>query len=341
MSTVVNQILESSLEKQIVYIPTHYNGNKVVKSFLFLMSISKIVFWMFHKELNIVHIHMSEKGSFFRKYIVFKISKCFSKKIILHTHGADFEDFYLNSSSTVKNKIRKLLRGVDIVIALGEKWKEKIFSIEKDSNVLVLRNAISIPSAENLSNYNSSQFNILFLGVLIKRKGVYELLEGFKQFVNDLSENEKKNVSLVMAGSGEEEAFLKQLIGEYNLEGNVKLTGWINTQEKERLLSQSQLFILPSYNEGLPMAILEAMSYGLPIVSTDVGSVDEAVHHHQNGYLIEKKDIVAIYDSLNQIYRSNSLWNTFSDNSRYLAEKEFDLNNYYKNLRQIYLSVLK
>lgn len=95
--------------------------------------------------------------------------------------------------------------------------------------------------------------------------------------------------------------------------------------------------VLPSYNEGLPMAVLEAMSYGLPIVSTKVGDIPVAVKDGVNGYIVEPGDIVALKDSLQKMLSMNDKeWQKFSDNSRKITEDSFNDKDYYKKIAEAY-----
>ena len=77
----------------------------------------------------------------------------------------------------------------------------------------------------------------------------------------------------------------------------------VNQQQAQKLLLQADIFVLPSYNEGLPMAILEAMAHKLPIISTDVGSITDAVQHNKNGLVIKSGDVESNKNNKNIIIK--------------------------------------
>jgi glycosyltransferase involved in cell wall biosynthesis len=105
------------------------------------------------------------------------------------------------------------------------------------------------------------------------------------------------NVKLTIGGNGEINR-LKQAIKFQQIESMVNFVGWVSGEQKQRLLAESDVYLLPSYSEGLPMSILEAMNAGLPVLSTPVGGIPEIVIDGLNGYLVKPGDEEALYDRL-------------------------------------------
>ena len=118
------------------------------------------------------------------------------------------------------------------------------------------------------------------------------------------------------------------------------MLGWINRDMKEMLFNKSQIFILPSYNEGLPMAILEAMSYGIPVISTDVGSVSEVVINDKTGYLISPGSIKEIIESIKLIIANENAWKAKSSICKKIIEEEFNEEKYFKKIEHLYKYML-
>lgn len=338
MSSVIKQILDHnwSNNTKMKYIPTHINKNSVYKSAFFLISLVKIIFSYIFDHIDIVHMHMSYKGSFFRKYIVFKLSLLFRVKVLIHLHGSEFKKFYCESNKLIQFLIKDMMKNSSKVMVLGENWKNFIEEIEPKSKVEILLNTISIPK-ETVS-YSSENIRILFLGALVKRKGIFELIDAINNMKNQLP-LDKHNVKFIIGGSGSEEEKIKYKIQEYKLDQYIELVGWINGEEKTRLIQSCQIFVLPSHNEGLPIAILEAISYGMPVVSTKVGSIDECVYDNYNGFLIEPNNTKQIEDALTCIIKSPELWHTFSINSRNLAVDKFDETNYFEKINKVYIEL--
>ena len=84
---------------------------------------------------------------------------------------------------------------------------------------------------------------------------------------------------------------IKKLIDEKGISDNVEFPGWVRGDTKDKLLRKADVFFLPSYNEGMPMSVLDAMGYGLPVVSTNVGGIPKIVHDGENGYCCDPGDV--------------------------------------------------
>ena len=121
----------------------------------------------------------------------------------------------------------------------------------------------------------------------------------------------------------------------------VQFLGWINNEQKTELLKQSDILVLPSYNEGLPIAILEALSYGLPVISTNVGSISEAVIDGTNGFLYTPGDVDKLAMNMKQIVEAPNLWNKFSSESRNIAEQKFSDVTFFEKIENIYFKLAK
>lgn len=337
ITAVINRFLNYKWNGiYIELLPTYIEGNGVKKIMFFFKSLFKYIIRLFKNNFDIVHIHMSYRGSFFRKYIIVKLSRLFDKNVILHLHGSEFEKFYNSSNKLVKVLIRNIFESCDSVIVLGRNWENVVKEIAPKSRTIIFNNAVNLPDYK--IQWNKDKINILFLGVLIKRKGVYELIEAIK-LLDRRGIIKEKNLNFIIGGSGPEEENLKKKINEYNLNFCIEMPGWVNGGLKEELLKKSQVFILPSYDEGLPMAILEAMSYGIPIISTDVGSVSEAVIDGITGYLIRDNSPIEIGEKICEIIDEN--WITISENCVKKIRENFDEKVYFEKIKEIYKQVYR
>ena len=284
---------------------------------------------------DVIHIHMSYKGSFYRKYYVTKLCKKNNKKVIIHLHGSEFKDFYNSGNEKRKKQIRELFTIADASIVLGEDWKKFISGIAPKANVIVINNAVALPNIQTRAISDNRTF--LFLGALIQRKGVVDLLEAVKQMKN----RDVSNFHVLIAGSGAEENQLKEYAEQNGLQSYVDFLGWITKEQKPSLLEKADVLVLPSYNEGLPIAILEAMSYALPIISTDVGSIAEAVQEDVNGFLIAPGDVNALTDAMVKLTVNTKLWKEESSMSRLICEKKFSEDVFFKEVERVYFDVCK
>src|SRR5690606_27051470 len=137
---------------------------------------------------------------------------------------------------------------------------------------------------------------LLFLGTINDNKGIFDLLEAFYQNLVFFS----GRVLLSIGGVGES-ARLQKEISEKELGQIVNYLGWVNHEDKRKQMTGCDLVILPSYNEGLPMVLLEAMSYGKPVIATPVGGIPEIVKQKSNGFLVAPGDIQGFAQVLTDI----------------------------------------
>lgn len=280
------------------HVTTTVTNGQVKKLLVLCKAILQFLYWMlFHPEIKIVHVQGSVGASFWRKAIFIYIAKFFHKKVVWHMHAGRFAVFYQQH----RYAVRKVVNKSDVIIALSEYWKEYFKNEFPTKRVEIIKNVISAPKAHK---QQTSYFTLLFLGLLGKNKGIYDLLE----CIWDHKVEFQGKLKLYIGGNGEIE-HVKQLIKEYGIADIVIFEGWVSGDKKIELLNKSDAYILPSYKEGLPISILEAMSYGMPIISTPVGGIPEIVSNGENGYLVEPGNKEYIYKAIISLLNDSDLRN--------------------------------
>ena len=288
ISSVIEGYYGSSLETdyEVTYIEGYCDGNKVAKIKKFLFGFGQFCSLLKKNPPDLVHIHSSFGPSFTRKK--FYINRAFKVgiPIVNHIHGADFDSFYTNASKHKKKIIRECYSKCSILVVLSDEWKTLISDIVPSEKIRVIEN-YSVPQDTGLiREHFSRRFDnkqVLFLGEIGQRKGAYDLPSIISR-VRDVVPDAK----FVIAGSGDIDGVKKGLRPQ-DME-SVSFPGWLRGKAKEDVLLNSSVFLLPSYNEGLPMSILDAMGYGLPIISTYVGGVSKLVFENSNGVLNGRLD---------------------------------------------------
>ena len=240
----------------------------------------KCVFFPLLYPKAIYHIHGSSYNSFSRKYLFYKILSFFKVRIIYHVHSGEFHLFYATSDDKKKKKIKDLINNVDGLICLSAFWKDFFLEKFNPKKIKTIANIVSIPSLQQ--SVKSDRFEFLFLGYISESKGIWLLLDVLES-LKDMLEGK---IIFNIGGNGEVEK-LHELVKQKKLAGIVNYIGWVSDEKKNQYLNQSDAYILPSYNEGLPISILEAMTYKLPIISTNVGGIPEVLKDKVNGLLIE------------------------------------------------------
>lgn len=332
--TVIKNIEQSSINDhyKIKRIETYITGSTLNRIFIFMLALFKLISSLMFFRPNVVHIHMSEKGSFYRKTIILLISKLFNKPVILHIHSASFDEFY-NSNEIQKKVIKFILNKADKLIVLSKQWEKYYSNIVPKNKIAVLYNGVYKMEKEFKREHPIPIG--LFLGRLGERKGTYDLLSSIKK----LKESGVTG-KFYFAGDGEIEQ-VKQLIKEYEIEEMVTVLGWVNSKQINDLLKQVDFLVLPSYNEGLPMAILEAMNFGLPIISTYVGGIPEVITNSDNGYLITPGEIDELTKALTSLINNADLRTEMGMKNRNIILERFDIQSLMNNLSNIYSGLIK
>ena len=301
---------------------------------IYILALIKIVFYYLFYDVGLVHIHMASRGSYLRKSLLVRLVKLLGGKVILHLHGAEFKEFYSEESSKIKqSSIRKTFEISDAVIVLSTQWitwaKD---TLDKSNHVQVLYNAVP-PIRIDRSNVEIGL--VAFLGRVGKRKGVDDLLLAFKTVIKAYP-----NAQLLIGGDGDIALYQKE-VEKLGLTKSVKFLGWLAGKDKEALLSKADVYCLPSYNEGFPMGVLEAMSAGVPVVSSKAGGIPDAIEDKENGLLIDAGDIVALSGAIIGLINDRGLNNNFSKSAKNKFDLFFSTEAIMPKLDIIYRDVLK
>jgi glycosyltransferase involved in cell wall biosynthesis len=281
------------------FIPTYrpYESN-VRKSFFFIKQAANISLFLFRNpKVKLVHIHASQDGSFFRKLVVLFISKkIFGKKVLSHWHASHFHFFFEGGNKLVKKAILYYFKNCDATVAVSESWRKyyadtfkltQAHTIFNLSPKVLLNKRVAKQPAENKS------IHFVFLGRIGDRKGTFDLMDVIVKRKKEL----QGKMTLTIGGDGETDK-LTSIIQQHQLQDTVQFVGWISGDKKDALLRDADVFILPSYNEGMPLSIIEAMSYGMPVISTPIAGIPEIVYQDRNGMLVTPGDEEALYQAI-------------------------------------------
>jgi glycosyltransferase involved in cell wall biosynthesis len=303
-------------------------------SFLYVCALFKIVGYLLFCKVGLVHIHMASRGSYLRKSIVIRLIKVFGGKVILHLHGAEFRDFYANECNAKKQRhIRCTFEKSDAVVVLSSQfieWAKE--TLAYSNHVCVIYNA-SIKLDLDRSMMQSGL--IVFLGRVGNRKGALDLIRAFAKVKRVCPE-----ATLKFGGDGEIEAFQEE-VKKRGLGGSVEFLGWISGSVKEELLSKADIYCLPSYNEGFPMGVLEAMSAEVAVVSTWAGGIPDAITDQQDGLLVGAGDVDALADALIDVIKDRNLNKRLVESARAKFLACFSVEAVMPQLDALYLKLLE
>jgi glycosyltransferase involved in cell wall biosynthesis len=223
--------------------------------------------------------------------------------VIFHIHAGGFDEYYLNGRRFYKYMCRFVVNNADVLVVLSERWNEFFYKNFKIKKLIVIKNPVEHKHPSIAKQRNSSQVVFLFLGRIADHKGVFDLVK----VITSEQELLRGKCKFLIGGNHEVER-LKKEIETGGISDLVEYIGWVENGEKEKYFCMSDYFILPTYEEGMPMTILEAFSYGKPVITTPVGSIPEVVEHNKNGILFTPGDL----DQLKKI-----ILDVISDRSKY------------------------
>ena len=300
--------------------PTRLSKMPVVGQLTTIFSLLWFVLRLATRRYSVVHCNIAPRGSVFRKGLYVAIAKALRVKTLIHLHGSGFDSFYLARVSWVRVLIRKIFQLADRVVVLGRHWEAfaiKTMNLPPEA-VVKINNGVPVATAQANPAHVIDSFTLVTVGLVGERKGTDVLLRALA----DLPET--VNWTLNVLGNGEVEKF-RSFARELNLRGRVNFLGWCDSRTVHEHLLAANLFVLVSRAENQPLAIIEAMALGLPIVSTTVGAIPEVVQHEVNGLLVPPDDAYALREALLICLSDPGKMSYFGKQSRLLQSSRFSI----------------
>lgn len=313
----------------IIHVPTMNESSHFSRLAVFARACSRLRRALDHAEPMVAHIHFASRGSTLRKMLLAQMVIRARRPLILHAHGAGFDQFHRGLPAVLRNLVNLTLQQANLVIALSSQWRE--FFIREcelaPSQVTVLPNPVKVPSrCPDRSGRSEVQF--IHLGRLGHRKGAYDLVHAFLSLPEEL----RSRARLVLAGDGDVDGVrqLAEPMGE-----RVRVLSWIDSAERDRLLAESDVFVLPSHAEGVPMSLLEAMAAGLPCITTPVGGIPDVFTDRSEGLLVTPGDRAQLAAAMSQ-YIGDEGERLAAGRRAHERAKTFDVHAYARRLAELY-----
>lgn len=289
-----------------------------------------------------------DAASIVRDFFFMKAAHQRGLPMVIHIHGGLYL-FKEQKPFFIKRILSEVFSWENPFIVLSDKEREQIQRLYGTTNVVVLPNCPdnlnendnvndNVNENENVNdneNGNENGLQILYLGRIEPNKGMDYLLEAMR-----ILKEEGRAFTLHFAGveqgkNGYIERF-QSLLGERFI-----YEGVVSGKQKTNLFKRCHVFVLPSFYEGLPISLLETMSYGLVPVVTDVGSIGEYVKDEENGLLLKVKDSQSIVEAIDKLGSDGKLLQRLSKNARQTISERFNPADYIKKLNSIYAQAIK
>jgi glycosyltransferase involved in cell wall biosynthesis len=321
VSSFLNTLLKAfEKDEEILFIPIQIGGNG--KNLLGPIRDQYRVYRASKKEVAMGFINPSLLSkSFFRDGLFCKQFVSQNIPFVVFFHGWD-KEFEKRVTQKYVNFFLNSFGKAQTIFVLSEAFKSKIIDWGYQGEVVVETTIIEDNFTKNFSIeereqklQNQAKFKILFLGRTEAEKGIFEIIEAFIKLLD-----RHKNIELLIAGEGKDFKTLDEITKGIK---EIQLLGYVQGEEKTKLLKACDLYVLPSHSEGLPISVLEAMAFALSIVTTPVGGLKEFFQDEKMGYLVNKKDS-------NDLKRKLEI--ALSNPKKLLEQGRFNFNYAQKNL---------
>jgi glycosyltransferase involved in cell wall biosynthesis len=290
MTKMCQYILDSNISEQVNwYLLDSTAPHNRLRSFIerLVPAIKRLFYFVWlllTKRVDKVFVFAAQGFGFYEKGLMILLAKLFRKDTVLALRsGFLMKD--IRASKSFKKRARIIFKYCDVIICQSSNWINFLESEVGVSSqkITIIANTVDMPQNKvELTAHNP--VNFLFMGFIEKNKGIFDLITA-------LSGVESSDWHLDIAGEGIGSKRIKNKIRESGLEEQITYHGWVHGAEKDKLLQNADVIILPSYHEGMPNVLLEAMASSTAVIASNVGGIPDLVEHGQNGYLVEAGDI--------------------------------------------------
>ena len=249
------------------------------------------------RRVAIVHLNTAlNTRAFWRDLAYLVAAKICGARVLYQVHGGALPHQFFGRNRILSALLRGILRLPDAIVVLANSELEAYRKFVPRQQVLLFPNAIDYaPYAKFLRERSdpTAPLRLLYIGRLAQEKGLPETLRGLR-----CAHAQGVKAQFFIAGSGPEEVSLKRLAGELGLAKDVSFVGPVFGEDKLKLLDAVDAFVLASYAEGLPYALLESMAAGVPVIVTRVGAIPDVVTERTHGLFVPARDPVAISQAI-------------------------------------------
>jgi glycosyltransferase involved in cell wall biosynthesis len=315
---------------RITVVPTFVNGSVCRWLAVGIYGMLHASWLVLRGHTDVLHVHLAHGGSVVRKAAPLLAARLAGVPAVIHGHSYDFGGWFDRLPELGKAAVRRALVA-DRWVVLGEHHLDEYASRLQLAceRISVLHNAVRIHGAA-VPQTGVGQVHVVALGRLGVRKGTYDVIAA----VAALDETVRNRLRLTLAGDGDIDA-TRGAVAAADLGQTIDVTGWLAAPERDALLSTAHVFLLPSRDEGLPMALLEAMACGLVPVTTTAGSMGEVVTDGATGLLVRHGRPDQIGEALTALVNDESLRVRLGAAAR-LRAQDFGVDRWYERLAQLW-----
>jgi len=287
---------------------------------------------------HVIHVNPSlDLKSILRESVYVYLASILKPRaaVLFHIHGWREKHAKAFGTGTVVGfLLRQLLRRSNQVVVLSPRFIPPLLRLlpgkEKYSSLFT---AVDVSEFSTARTGDSTQITILSLSRLLPAKGLFELLEALPKIIAD---NPERQVRCILAGDGPAASSLRLRIRDLGLVDCVEMPGYVRGEEKAQCFERADIFVLPSYAEGCPVALLEAMASALPVVATPVGAIPDLVTDGRNGFIVPVRSPQHLRRAVTSLVSDKAARINMGGINRALASSTFDLDIVLHDLVALY-----
>ena len=303
ISTVIDGLLRAAPKAgyEVQHIASQndeYQGMKklVLATAALLQYVLKIIWW----RPNLTMIHVGSNASLYRKAIFITVADWLRQRVVTHFHAGDFDHYYEQQSKLGKRFIQTGLRRSQKLIAVSQATAQRLRQLLPDAEILMIPNGIKTREFAPIERERDQYVRVLFVGGMGKLKGERDLIQALGLAV-------KLAPQLRFSLLGHGAAGMRMLCDDHGILARLEHLGPVPHAERAQFFRSADIFVLPSYGEGMPMAVLEAMAAGLPVIATNVGGIPELITHGAEGFLISPGNVQDLAERIVRLANNQNL----------------------------------
>jgi glycosyltransferase involved in cell wall biosynthesis len=313
-------------------IDTRGSGHIALSPYYLLKALFEITSLRLRGRLKLLHVNLSSRGSTARKLILTSVARTLGIPYLIHLHGSGYDLFYQGLPKSARSTVRWMFAGATRVVVLGEHWRA--FVMQKvgvdPTRIEIVYNVVPSFGGGIRRFRGQGHSQILFLGRLGERKGVPDLLAALAR-----PEIARLPWRATFAGDGDIEKFMVTA-RRLGLQSRIDFPGWVASDAVAGLLDSADILVLPSYREGLPVAVIEALAHEVAVITTPVGAVPEFLTHYHSALLVEPGDVDRLAQAVGELVQDPSLRDAIAANGFQVYKRLFSIDIISIKMRRIY-----
>ena len=292
----------------------------------------KIVRGRFDGTLAGVHVNMAERLSLFRKSAIVATCRTFGVPVVIHLH-AQMKPFYRSLPSPAQALVRWIFSIAQSVVVIGSAPRRFVIDelgVDTRKVDIVINDVPGPLQAPERRIAEDGIRRVLFVGRLTELKGVPDLLQALAKAPLDRSK-----VEITLAGNGDIARFQREARA-LGIDSFVQFAGWCDQEQVDALMAKSDLLVLPSHDEVLPLVVLEALANGVAVVCTPVGELPMVLSDNENACFVPVGDVDRLAETLGTLLNDDARLVQLGRNGRELYEQQFSLSRFFTSVSRVH-----